>query len=202
MGKLIDIVGQRYGRLLVVGFIERRNKHSIYKCLCDCGREVEASSNILRVGKKKSCGCYNSELIKTRSTTHGLTMHPLFRTWCDMKNRCYYVKHNRFLNYGGKGIKVHEPWLNFINFYNWATNNGWEKGLTIDRIDNNKNYEPNNCKFSTIKQQNRNRTTCKYIEYNGQKMTIVEWSEKLNIPYGTLQSRLKRGWSVEKAFIL
>jgi hypothetical protein len=109
-----------------------------------------------------------------------------------MKNRCYYEKHNRYKNYGQKGIIVCSEWLVFLNFYNWAIKNGWEEGLTIDRIDNSKNYEPSNCRFLTKKLQNRNRTTNRYFTYMGETKTIIEWSEKLNIKYETLRQRIKK----------
>jgi hypothetical protein len=194
--KIKDISGQKFERLLVVSFVERVNKQSIFLCKCDCGNYIKTSSNALKTGHNKSCGCLNIELIKKRSTTHGLSKHPLFSTWCDMKNRCYYKKHNRYNNYGGKGIIVCDEWHTFINFYNWAIQ-FWKENLSIDRIDNLKNYEPNNCRFATIKEQNRNRTSCVKITHNGKTMSIVEWSEYLNIPYETLRARIKRG----KAFL-
>jgi len=194
--KIKDISGQKFERLLVVSFVERANKQSIFLCKCDCGNYIKTSSNALKTGHNKSCGCLNIELIKKRSTTHGLSKHPLFSTWCDMKNRCYYKKHNRYNNYGGKGIIVCDEWHTFINFYNWAIQ-FWKENLSIDRIDNLKNYEPNNCRFATIKEQNRNRTSCVKITHNGKTMSIVEWSEYLNIPYETLRARIKRG----KAFL-
>jgi hypothetical protein len=194
--KVQDISGKKFERLLVVSFVERVNKQSIFLCKCDCGNYIKTSSNALKTGHNKSCGCLNIELIKKRSTTHGLSKHPLFSTWCDMKNRCYYKKHNRYNNYGGKGIIVCDEWHTFINFYNWAIQ-FWKENLSIDRIDNLKNYEPNNCRFATIKEQNRNRTSCVKITHNGKTMSIVEWSEYLNIPYETLRARIKRG----KAFL-
>lgn len=202
MKNFIDLSGQRFGRLLVLNFKERVNKHTIFLCKCDCGKIVESSSNILRVGKKVSCGCYNLELIKKRSITHGLSKHPLFRTWCDMKNRCYFKKHNRYANYGGKGILICKEWLDdFKVFYDWAIESGWEHGLTIDRIKNDKNYEPSNCRWATMKEQNSNRTTCKYLTFNGKTMIITQWAQKLNLSYSTLNRRLKKGLPLEKVLI-
>ena len=202
MPKIINLSGQKFGRLLVLGFIERRNSHSIFLCKCDCGKEVEASSNILRVGKKKSCGCYNLEMIKERTTTHGLSKHPIFKTWCDMKNRCYYKKHNRYVYYGGKGIKIYSEWLEkFINFYNWAIDSGWSKGLSIDRIDNSQDYMPTNCRWATVKEQNSNRTSCKYISFNGKTMMITQWAKELNLSYSAINRRIKKGLTLEKILI-
>lgn len=190
--KIKDISGQKFERLLVVSFVERKKNQSLFLCKCDCGNYVTKSSNALKTGHNKSCGCLNYELTKKRSTTHGLSKHPLFSRWCDMKNRCYYKKHNRYKNYGGKGVKVCDEWHSFINFFNWAMENNWEKKLSIDRIDNSKNYEPSNCKFSTVKEQNRNRTTSVKITHNGITKSIVEWAEHLEIPYETFRSRVKR----------
>lgn len=193
MKKIKDISGEKFEKLLVISFVERKNKHSIFLCKCDCGNYIKTSSNALKTRHIKSCGCLNIELIKKRSTIHGLSKHPLFNTWCDMKNRCYYKKHNRYKHYGEKGIIVCDEWHTFINFYNWAIENNWQKNLSIDRIDNFKNYEPNNCRFATIKEQNRNRTTSIKITYDGKTMSIVEWSEYLNIPYESLRKKIKKG---------
>jgi|688.fasta_scaffold343127_2 hypothetical protein len=192
MKNIIDISGQRFERLLVLKFVERKNKHSYFECICDCGKKIITTSNALKRKHNMSCGCLNYELIKKRNLKHGLSKHTLFKTWCDMKNRCYYEKHNRYKNYGQKGIIVCSEWLVFLNFYNWAIKNGWEEGLTIDRIDNSKNYEPSNCRFLTKKLQNRNRTTNRYFTYMGETKTIIEWSEKLNIKYETLRQRIKK----------
>ena len=124
--------------------------------------------------------------------THGLRKHPLYSVWDNMKARCYRIKNNRYHNYGARGITVCDQWKNsFENFYNWAINNGYTSGLTLDRIDNNKNYTPSNCRFVDNRTQCNNRTSNVYIEYNNERHTIAEWSSILNLPYKKLWKILK-----------
>lgn len=200
MGKLIDLTNQKFGRLLVIEFIGREKKQSKYKCLCDCGNYKDASSNALRSNKIKSCGCLNSELILERNKTHGLSKHPLFVSWVGMRNRCFNPKHNRSDNYMSKGITVCDDWnSNFMNFYNWAIENGWSNGLSIDRINNNGNYEPNNCRFSNNKQQSRNRSTNIVLEIDGVSKTAIEWAETEGINVESIYKRVKNGYSGKTA---
>ena len=200
MGKIIDLTNQRFGRLIVTEYIGRINKHSIYKCKCDCGGETTTTSNNLRRNHTLSCGCYNKEQFKAASITHNLSKHPLYTSWVGMRNRCYFKKHNRYKHYGAKGINVCEEWKNtFIDFYNWAISNGWNKGLSIDRIDNNKDYCPSNCKFSTTKEQNRNRTSNVTLTIDGVSKIIIEWAETVNISPTIIRDRIKRGWSIKES---
>lgn len=203
MPQIIDLVGQTFNALTAVKLIGRRNKHTVYLCKCKCGKETEVLSNNLRRGHTKSCGC-ESEKNKAKfvesSTSHGLSNHPLFESWIGMRNRCYYKKHNRYKNYGGKGITVCDEWKdNFQAFYDWAIKNGWEKGLSIDRKKNYLNYCPENCKFSTTGEQNRNRTSNKQITIEGVTKILIEWSEVSGVKYETIRKRLKNGWSAKEA---
>jgi len=130
--------------------------------------------------------------------THGKRNTRLYGIWCGMKSRC---SDKTLKNYGGKGISVCEEWLNsFDNFYLWAMDNGYRENLTIDRIDNNGDYEPDNCKWSNNKEQSINRTSTIFYEYKGKRLSIVEWSELYNIPYRLLHQRLRTyKWSIDKA---
>jgi len=200
MPNIIDLSGHKFGRLTVIEFVGRKNKHSMFKCLCDCGGSVIVTSNNLRTKHTVSCGCYNNEKTIERSITHGLSRHPLYLSWIGMRNRCYYKKHNRFSHYGGKGIKVCSEWKeDFQAFYDWAILNGWRKGLSIDRKENDKDYSPNNCKFSTIPQQNRNRTSNVRLTIDGVTKILIEWAETGNIKYATLRRRLQLGWPPKEA---
>lgn len=137
------------------------------------------------------------------SVRHGLSKTRLHRIWHSMYCRCYYPTTNQYNNYGGKGVKVCDEWKhNFVNFYNWAMSNGYNDSLTLDRIDNNKNYCPENCKWSTLEQQNNNRTTSKFITYNGKTQTQIQWCREYNINVVTFSDRIKRGWSIEEALTL
>ena len=126
----------------------RRRKFGLYKC--SCGKEFEVLLKSINSGRTKSCGCYQKQRAKNAKITHGLSYHPIYRTWSGMKSRCYNEKDYHFEWYGAMGIKICQEWLkSFTTFYEWALNNGWEKSLEIDRIDNDKGYFPSNCRFTT-----------------------------------------------------
>lgn len=201
MPAIIDLKGQRFGKLVAVRFLGRLNFHSMFQCVCDCGRLTVATSNNLRRNHTTSCGCQSSKkTIGKRTGTHGKRSHPLYRKWADMRNRCYWGKHNRFEHYGGKGIGVCDEWrYDFESFYNWAMSNGWKKGLSLDRKENDKDYYPENCRFRTIKQQNRNRTSNVKITVDGVTKILIEWAEQYKIKPTTIKGRLERGWSERDA---
>lgn len=133
---------------------------------------------------------------------HGLRHDPLYGVWANMKNRCYNKNDPHYERWGGRGITVCKEWKNnFKSFYDWAVANGYRKGLTLDRIDNNGNYEPSNCRWSTIKEQNRNKRNVKFIEYNGKSQLLEEWANELCINPKTLWMRLYYyNLPVEEAF--
>ncbi len=202
MPPIIDLTGQRFGKLMVIKFLGRLNYHSMYHCACDCGGMAVATSNNLRRNHTTSCGCQSSRKDFGRRTTftHGKRNHPLYESWLGMRNRCYWPQHNRFEHYGGKGIKVCDEWRDdFEVFYKWGIANGWKKGLQIDRKENDKDYCPDNCKFSTVKQQARNRTTNVKLTVNGITKIAIEWAEEVNINPSIIYSRLKRGYSHQEA---
>lgn len=132
---------------------------------------------------------------------HGMSKHPLHYTWSHMKSRCSCPTHQAYKNYGGRGIGVCDEWQDsFETFMEWALSNGWERGLTLDRIDNDGDYEPDNCRWVDHKTQNRNRRTNRYLTFNGESKTLQEWSEITGIPRCTIEKRLdKYGFSVEDA---
>lgn len=118
-----------------------------------------------------------------------------------MKNRCYNERTSRYKDYGGRWISICDKWLeNFQSFYDWAISHGYTEELTIDRIDNNGNYAPDNCRWSTVAEQNQNSRSCEFITYKGETHFLKEWCEILNLPYGTILSRKRYGWSIEKMF--
>ncbi|WP_076231638.1 hypothetical protein [Clostridium botulinum] len=205
MRKLIDLTNQKFGKLTVIEYAgkAKEGRMSMWKCKCDCGNICTVRGSCLKNGHTKSCGCIRSnKLVKINKSKvkHGKSNTRLFKIWNGMKQRCYYEKMQDYEYYGGKGIKVCDEWLNnFVSFYNWAINNGYKENLTIDRKDINGNYEPSNCKWSSIKQQARNRRSNKLITYEGETKTLAEWCEKYNILGTTVNERLKRGWSVEEA---
>jgi len=132
-----------------------------------------------------------------RNTTHGLSHLPEYSLWCGMKQRCYYEKHKSFKDYGAKGIKVSDEWHDFEKFYNDMGSK--PEGMTLDRIDTNKDYSKDNCRWATYKEQMRNTSRNNIIEFNGKSMCLTDWAKELNVSYSVLKMRLFRGWDLERA---
>ena len=187
----IDLAGKKFGRLNVLEYTGADARgNSMFLCECDCGNKKIVRGNYLRNGMTKSCGCYREDVIKT----HGLSDNPLYKVWANMNERCTNASLNNYKRYGGRGIKVCEEWSADVSkFIEWSMENGYRNGLSIDRIDNDKDYEPSNCKWSTRKEQARNTSTNVFIDFGGKNMTIAEWSEKLGIKYDVLYKRYKLG---------
>ena len=207
MPKALDLTGQKYNRLKVVNFdgVRRDSKGRTFrywKCKCDCGSEVYLTTHALRSGNTKSCGCYNLELLKKRNYLHGMSNSRIYTTWKNMKSRCYYPKNAEFKNYGGRGIKICDEWKNdFQVFYEWSIKHGYKEELTIDRIDNNGNYQPDNCRWVDMAVQSRNTSRTRYIEFNGKRLTICEWGIEIGGTSTTVLYRIEQGWSVEEAIM-
>lgn len=195
-----NLVGQKFGKLLVLNYYSKdKNNKVLWNCVCDCGNTTIVRTNDLKSNKVKSCGCYRDCATIKRSTKHNKSHTRLYRIYYNMISRCYNTNNDQYINYGGRNIKICDKWLNdFNSFYNWSINNGYESDLTIDRIDNDCDYEPSNCRWTDIKTQSLNRRTNRYITYKNETLTIKEWSDKLNIPYTRIYARLYRGCPIEK----
>ena len=195
MGKFIDLTGQKFNRLTVLKRVSNSKSGNVrWLCKCDCGQTKVIEGRLLKNNSIKSCGCLNRELTKVRSTKHGKHNTRLYGIYYNMKRRCYSKKDKKYPIYGGKGIRICNDWLeNFMNFYNWAILNGYADNLTIDRIDGTKNYEPNNCRWITIKEQNNNLKSNHIINFNNKILTMSQWSEELQIPYNFLSNRIRKG---------
>ena len=201
---VLDLTGKKYGRLYVVKRVgTSKDGQKTYLCRCDCGNEKVVKSGNLKSGKTKSCGCFNSERIRLankQKAKHGGCGTRLYGIWIDMRARCNVEKSINWHLYGGRGIKVCEEWQkDFSLFRDWALANGYEEGLQLDRVNNDGNYEPENCKWSTRSEQGNNRRTCKYITIGGITKTVSEWCEETGVNRCTAYNRINRGWLPEKA---
>ena len=210
MGKIIDMTGWVMSEHGVPDsrwkVIERSKsldgKNSFWLCECSCDnhtRKIIARHSLVS-GNSKSCGCLSAEETSKRVSTHKMSGSRLHNIWKSMKERCYNINHDQYKDYGGRGISICEEWKDdFISFYNWAISNGYSDNLTIDRVDNNKNYCPENCKWSTRKEQNNNQRTNHLLTYNNKTQTMAQWAEEIGLNPRTLQTRISRGWNVQDA---
>lgn len=272
-GKIKDISGKRFGRLVAIGFSHKDKGHYFWKFRCDCGKEVAIEKTSVVLGRTKSCGCYNKsfhskekirikrgdvfgkltvlEYAHTKNNEkyykcvcscgnccikrkkyllyaptcscgclkleslrknqlknckkHGLSKTKLYRRWCNIKNRCYDTKNIEYFSYGGRGISMCDEWKNnFKSFYDWSVLNGWDENCSrklcsIDRINPNGNYEPSNCRWTTMKVQNNNRRNNHLITIGNETKTLSLWLNVYNISRDTFFRRKKLGMSDENA---
>ena len=183
----------KYGKLTILDTAFYKNGNRYVNCICDCGNKKAILFNNIKRGLVKSCGC----IVKTRN---GKSKTKLFVSYKHMIDRCYRVNDISYKNYGGRGIIVCDDWKNdFMSFYNWAIENGYKDGLTIDRINTNGNYEPTNCRWVSMQIQQNNRSNNRILEYKGQRKTITQWAKFCGLSYRNLHYRLKNGYSVEQA---
>ena len=202
MGTRIDLTGQRFGRLVVIdAFMIKSAKEAMWKCRCDCGNYIVSRASKLKAGKTKSCGCLKKENARK---LNGIPHKRLSKILNSMKERCYKQSHPAYKNYGGRGITICDEWMDGKNGHNnfvaWALSHGYNDDLSIDRIDNNGNYDPSNCRWSTAKRQNRNTRVTRYIDYKGSRMCIADVADITGINASTLRSRIKYGWSNDRLF--
>lgn len=186
----VDITGQRFGRLTVVEFHHRDAKSlSYWVCKCDCGNTVVKEMQEMKFGHAMSCGCLQREArIKTK-TKHGLCHTRLFRIWSGIRNRCGNPNEPAFKHYGGRGVTVCDEWKDdFQAFYDWAMANGYSDELSIDRIDTNGNYEPNNCRWTDLKTQNNNRRCVRKYLIDGEMLSKADIAERYGFSYGAVCS--------------
>lgn len=192
--RFVDLTGQKFGRLTVKGFHGKdKYSHNLWLCVCDCGNVTITETGALKQGKASSCGCYQVESTIQRHTTHGKTHSRLYRIYAHMKDRCCVPTDKAYKHYGGRGISICEEWANnFQAFYDWAMANGYKSTLSIDRIDVNGNYCPENCRWATDKVQINNRRTTITHAFNTETHTLTEWAEITGLKYSRLYAAYRR----------
>lgn len=198
----IYVDGLKYGRLLILEDMGGNPKH--VRCRCDCGIEKTFKYAHIQEGRTKSCGCLHKELASERAskmhdakTTHGLSGNRAYAIWCGMKQRCGNPKSKFYSCYGGRGIKVCEKWLD--SFEAFISDMGFPpRNHTIDRINNNGNYEPTNCRWASRSDQQSNRRVNRLLTFEGRTQTATQWADELSLPRQTIFNRISQNWPIEK----
>lgn len=194
----LNLIGQRFDRLVVLEKTHKRIERGVvWLCRCDCGNTKESTSNRLRRGHTRSCGCLQNELLSKMSTRHGMTKTHIHNVWCGMIERC---RNPRWKYYAGRGIRVCDEWKDFLIFKTWAEKHGYKDGLSIERLDNDKNYCPENCTWIPRNLQGVNKRSNTKYTLNGVTKTLSQWSKDTGIARGTIKARIKYlNWTIEKA---
>lgn len=201
--RIKSIIGKRFNHLRAVKFVKliRRpcGRHfQIFEFRCDCGKLHQAEIYNVKKGRVKSCGCHRSKISKLIHTIHGFSHHPIYGVWEGIKTRCSNSQIKKFRNYGGRGIQICDQWLKFENFFTdmFPT---WKRGLQIERINNNGNYEPSNCRWATRLEQGKNKRNNFMIECNSRRLHLSEWARITGLVRTTISKRIKRGMSPAEA---
>lgn len=196
---LSGLIGVKYGLLTITGFLGG-GKLSV---ICDCGNQKTVLIYNLKRGATTSCGCVHKRQLGELMRSHGLTNHPLYAVWMSMKDRCLRPSCKAYYNYGGRGVKICDEWINsFQAFYDWSISHGWSKGLEIDKdiIGNGMLYSRDTCCYVTKKKNALKKRTTLFIEYDGEEKSLKEWCDFLNIPYMLAFQRIKLGWTTKRVF--
>lgn len=206
MGNRIDLTNQRFGKLVAEEWVPKyKGSEGRWKCRCDCGNISYVPTYHLRCGNTKSCGCGRIDSARKKKPelrsyqgAYTESHRPrLYWTWLNMIRRCENPKAPDYHRYGAIGISVCEEWHDLPAFLNWAYSNGWQEGLTLDRIDNDGEYCPANCRWADRYTQGNNKRTNVFLELNGERHTVTEWSRIINLSPNVLYGRMKSGWPVE-----
>lgn len=200
-GKFNNLTGKKFGRLTVLerDCNDKTSTNARWICRCDCGGYTVVKGCYLTNGATKSCGCLQREIAVDCNTKHGHRDERIYSIWRGMRNRCKNSNIPNFGDYGGRGIAVCEEWVNdFMSFYSWSMENGYSDELSLDRIDNNGSYSPENCRWATRIEQASNKRNNRFLRHNGEIHTIAEWGRIIGIDQVTILKRVKLGWSDEK----
>lgn len=206
MGQFIDLTGRRFNRWTVIGYDAKRSTrdYKYWICRCDCGTVKSVLRTSLVNNRSMSCGCHSIEAARHRKNAHHESKSRLYNVWVKMRGRCNDPNDTRYAQYGWRGISVCKEWEDYFTFKEWAINNGYDKDApygqcTLDRIDVNGNYQPDNCRWISMKEQSYNRRSNRRLTYNGETLTVREWEEKQHFRKGIIESRLHRGWDEVRA---
>jgi len=197
-------IGRQFGRLTISGSAERIGPYTWVPCKCSCGKLTSIRTSVLKLGDTNSCGCLHTERLVQINSKHGEYRTRLNYIWNSMIQRCTNSRHGAWANYGGRGITVSEEWASFEPFSRWAISNGYKDDLQIDRIDNNKGYSPNNCRWVTASRNCRNRRNTLILTAWGETKSSADWAEdpRCSVSWSTLYQRIKYGWPHEEALTL
>lgn len=198
--RFINITGDRYGMLTAVVFVERKNCHNFWLCKCDCGVECVKTSNALRSGRVKSCGCSRGEFVRQSKLTHGMSQGcRLYKVWSAMRERCVSPGSSSYERYGARGICVCQEWQDSFESFVASVGERPSPDHSLERIDNNKGYEPGNVWWATRSQQARNRRDSFVVNYLGITANIADWEEITGVSPRRISDRVKKGWSLLRA---
>jgi hypothetical protein len=195
MAAAIDITGKRFGKLVALSRAEGQSRQPYWNCECDCGAVRKVRGAHLRGGKIASCGCGRGH------PTHGESSTRLWAVWKAMKQRCRNPNVSSYHRYGGRGISYDPAWETYPAFAEWALSHGYANNLELDRIDNDGNYTASNCQFIPHRENSRKTSAVRAIEFEGRTVPVFELAERFNLEPGTLWTRLRRGWPIERALI-
>jgi hypothetical protein len=195
-----SMIGKKFGKLTVIDKLPSDRHGARALCKCDCGATKVAYLYRLKSGANQSCGCTNRDRLTKMHFKHGMTNTRLFRIWSSMRERCTNSNAINYKNYGGRGIAICKEWDEFIPFMEWALSNGYNYALAIDRIDNDGNYSPDNCRWVTPAENSNHKRNSVILSYGGKTQTISQWADEYGIGRSTLRNRiLNYGWEISDA---
>lgn len=196
INKVHDLTNQKFGLLTVVELEITNSRKTYWKCLCECGNYKTARSDSLICGAIRSCGCMKKQQDRVNLTanhSHKMSGTRLYHIWVGMKGRCSNPNNQDYKRYGGRGITVCKEWVDsFANFMEWANKHGYSKKLTLDRIDYNGNYEPDNCRWATPKEQSNNRSSNRMVTIGDETMNVTQWCEKFGIKVSRVRDKIRK----------
>lgn len=194
-----DLTGETFGRWTVIRIIGMRKSGAIWLCACDCGTERAVDHSGLISGASKSCGCLRRELTRKRSTTHGMSRSSEHCIWTKMIQRCTNPSDKKYSSYGGRGIAVCESWRKSFQAFYADMGPRPSTGHSIERIDNDGDYSPENCRWATATEQGNNKRNNHMLTFDGRTMTLAQWDRERGFRGGVILYRLQHGWSIEEA---